>query len=80
MIAGQTLISGGEITVGGDILSLAPSGTGIVIIGTVTIGGGQITATASPSPTKKSAGGRIEGNSVLIALQLSFVVMAFWLH
>lgn len=37
-IAGQVLSKGGRITVGGAILSLAPSGTGVVVIGTITVG------------------------------------------
>ena len=37
-VAGQVLTKGGRITVGGDILSLAPSGTGVVVVGTVTVG------------------------------------------
>jgi hypothetical protein len=80
VIAGQTLIVGGEVTVGGDILSLAPSGTGIIIIGTVTIGGGEITATATAKAKKKSAGERVGGSYVLIVLQLSFIVVVFWLN
>jgi hypothetical protein len=56
VIAGQTLTAGGRITVGGDVLSLAPSGTGIIVIGTVTIGGGESTATATGK--KKNAGAR----------------------
>ncbi|EHK96916.1 hypothetical protein M7I_7390 [Glarea lozoyensis 74030] len=53
-VAGQTLTAGGRITVGNDILSIAPDGTGVIIIGTVTIGGGESTATAT-SGRKSSA-------------------------
>jgi hypothetical protein len=80
VIAGQTLTAGGQVTVGGDILSLAPSGTGIVVIGTVTIGGGERTATASATGKKKNAGERTGSGVILIGLQFSFFVLAFWLH
>jgi hypothetical protein len=80
IIAGQTLTAGGRVTVGGDILSLAPSGTGIVVIGTVTIGGGESTATATATGKKKNAGGRITSSFVFVGLQVSFVIMVFWLH
>ena len=68
------------MTVGGDILSLAPSGTGIIVIGTVTIGGGESTATATATGKKKNAGGRITNSFVFVGLQVSFVIMVFWLH
>ncbi|KAG4441316.1 hypothetical protein IFR05_003179 [Cadophora sp. M221] len=71
VVAGQTLTAGGRVTVGGDVLSL--SGGAITVIGTVTVGGGEVTAT--PTPTgKKSLAGRFEKNSkMLVALQVSFV-------
>lgn len=56
MVAGQTLTAGGRVTVGGDVLSLA--GGAVTVIGTVTVGGGEATATATPTG-KKNAGGRI---------------------
>ncbi|KAH8657446.1 hypothetical protein BGZ60DRAFT_493635, partial [Tricladium varicosporioides] len=61
VIAGQTLTVGGRATVGGEVLSIGPSGI-IVVIGTVSVGGGQATATAIPSK-KKSAGSDIKPNS-----------------
>jgi len=70
IIAGQTLTQGGRITVGGDILSLATSGTGIVVIGTVTIGGGEATSTATEASKKKNLGERKPTAPItLIALQ-----------
>lgn len=80
IIAGQTLTAGGRVTVGGDILSLAPSGTGIVVIGTVTIGGGESTATATAPGKKKNAGGKVNSSFVLVGLQFSFMALAFMLH
>lgn len=59
------------MTVGGDVLSLA--GGAITVIGTVTVGGGEVTATATPTG-KKSLAGRFERNSkMLMALQMAFV-------
>ena len=63
-IAGQTLTAGGRITVGGDILSLAPSGTGVVVIGTVTVG---------PDAKKTNAAAP---NGYVVKVQTSFVVLA----
>ncbi|KAG9236917.1 hypothetical protein BJ875DRAFT_455243 [Amylocarpus encephaloides] len=54
-VAGQTLTAGGRITVGGDILSISPDGTGVIIIGTVTVGGGEATATASADKDSASS-------------------------
>ncbi|KAH6671238.1 hypothetical protein B0J14DRAFT_485023, partial [Halenospora varia] len=71
VIAGQTLTAGGRVTVGGEILSIAPSGT-IVVIGTVSIGGGEATATAVASK-KKSAGSNINPNSWV---SISFVLLS----
>lgn len=64
-VAGQTLTAGGRITVGGDILSLAPSGSGVVVIGTVTVG-------ATSKETKKAAA----ANVFVIKVQTTFVVLA----
>ncbi|KAH8603053.1 hypothetical protein B0O99DRAFT_498833, partial [Bisporella sp. PMI_857] len=86
IIAGQTLTQGGRVTVGGDILSLAPSGTGIVVIGTVTIGGGESTATATASGKKKNAAGQ---NVPILDFTLAWVGLysifffslgALWMH
>lgn len=64
------------MTVGGDILSFAPSGTGIVVVGTVTIGGG--TATVTASPTKKSGGAKsLKGSVGLLCLQASLILGVF---
>jgi hypothetical protein len=79
IIAGQTLTAGGRVTVGGDILSLAPSGTGIVVIGTVTIGGGS-SASATTTGKKKNAAGRTSSSFVFVMCQVSFVIMVFWMH
>jgi len=83
VIGGQTLTQGGRVTVGGDILSLAPSGTGIIVIGTVTIPGGESTATATASGKKKNAGESMQSNSsfLLLGLQSIFTLLgAFLLH
>jgi len=81
VIAGQTLTAGGKVTIGGDILSLAPSGTGIVVIGTVTVGGGESTATATAKFKNKNAGEKTSISFSLIGLQISFMIIgAFWLH
>lgn len=87
MIGGQALTAGRIVTQGGDILSLAAGGTGIVVIGTKTVGAvGQ-----TEEPKKKSAG--VRGKSVgmgmglglvmkgwgILYLQVSFVVWALWL-
>lgn len=78
-IAGHTLTTGGRVTVGGDILSLAPSGTGVVIIGTVTVDGGGSTATATGK--KKNMGGRTSsGSLVFVGVQVSSVLIAYWLY
>jgi hypothetical protein len=77
-IAGQTLTAGGRVTVGGDILSLAPSGTEIIVIGTVTVGVGESTATGTSG--KKNAGQRTTSGSYSILLQVSFILLAFWFH
>ncbi|KAG4033366.1 hypothetical protein MFRU_005g03760 [Monilinia fructicola] len=55
VIGGQTLTAGGTVTEGGDILSLAAGGTGIVVVGTMTVGAGGATEGA-----KKKSGG-VEG-------------------
>lgn len=74
IVGGQTLTNGGLVTVGGDILSLGASGTQIMIIGTVTVPAG------SPSETgKKNAAGRVSSNFALVGLQISFIVLSFWL-
>lgn len=80
VIAGETLTPGGQITVGIDVLSLEPSGTAITVVGTVTIGGGIMTATATAAPKKKNAGEMQRGSVIFIALQISFVALAGWLH
>ncbi|KAG0650598.1 hypothetical protein D0Z07_2576 [Hyphodiscus hymeniophilus] len=80
IIGGETLTAGGRVTVGGDILSLAPSGTGIVVIGTVTVGGGESTATATTTGKKKNVAGRVDSSRVFVACQVGFVIMVFWLH
>lgn len=67
------------MTVGGDILSLEPSGTAITVVGTVTIGEGIKTATATAAP-KKNAGERRKGGVIFIALQIFLVALAIWLH
>ena len=78
VLGGQTLTNGGIVTVGGDILSLGPSGTQIMIIGTVTVGGVS-TATATGTNSNKNAGEKIGASIGLMALQFSVVVLAFWL-
>jgi hypothetical protein len=80
MIAGQTLTANGVITVGGEILSLAPFGTNIDIVGTVTIGGGESTATATAVGHAKNAGPKTGFSMLVITLQFSLSVLAFWLH
>jgi hypothetical protein len=75
VLGGQTLAPGGVVTVGGDVLSLGASGTQILIIGTVTVGG---VTTATGTGTKKSAGEKIGSDGWLVALQFSFTVLAFW--
>jgi hypothetical protein len=75
-IAGQTLTAGGRVTVGGDVLSLAPSGTGIIVIGTVTVGVGESASTGTSG--KKNAGQRTTSGSYSTLLQISFVLLAFW--
>jgi hypothetical protein len=79
VIAGETLTPGGKITVGIDVLSLEPSGTAITVVGTVTIGGGMMTVTATAAP-KKNAGEKRRGGVIFVALQISFVALAVWLH
>lgn len=74
VIGGQTLTAGGTVTEGGDILSLAAGGTGIVVVGTMTVGAGGATETAK----KKSAGVRMGmgiGGWGLLYLQVSFVLL-----
>jgi hypothetical protein len=78
VVGSATLTPGGSITVGGDILSLAPSGTSIFVVGTVTVGGGEATATATNS-SKKSSGERMCGNRVLVALHF-FAFIVYYLH
>lgn len=75
LVAGQTLTSGGSVTVGGDVLSLA--GGAITVVGTVTIGGGVATAYASASPTgkKKNAGGRAECSIPLLGVHVLAMVV-----
>ncbi|KAH8792668.1 hypothetical protein BGZ57DRAFT_750529, partial [Hyaloscypha finlandica] len=80
VIAGATLTPGGKITVGIDVLSLEPSGIAITVVGTVTIGGGIMTATVTAAPKKKNAGEKQRGSVVFVALQISFVALAVWLH
>lgn len=84
IIAGQILTAGGRVTVGGDILSLAPSGTGIVVIGTMTVGGGEATATASGKQKnggERVTGGNFEWHFKLMGVQSLFMVLgAFLLH
>lgn len=79
VIGGQTLSAGGTVTEGGDILSLAAGGTGIVVVGTMTVGAGSPTETAK----KKSAGvksiGMGAGGWAMVYLQVSLVVLALWL-
>jgi hypothetical protein len=72
-IAGQTLTAGGRVTVGGDVLSLAPSGTGIIVIGTVTVGVGESAATGTSG--KKNAGQRTTSGSYSTLLQVSSVLL-----
>ncbi|KAK0100319.1 hypothetical protein ONS95_008277 [Cadophora gregata] len=73
VVAGQTLTAGGRVTVGGDVLSL--SGGTIKIIGTVTVGGGDATFTATPTGKKKSAGVRVESSSlVYMTVQISVML------
>jgi hypothetical protein len=79
VLAGQTLTSGGVVTVGGDILSLAPSGTQVLIVGTVTVGGEVSTATATGSGAHKNTGEKIGSSIGLVLAQFSFVVLAFLL-
>jgi hypothetical protein len=67
------------VTVGGDILSLAPSGTGINIVGTVTVVGGETTATATAA-RKHSAGGKIGVSIVLIGLQFFLTVLVYCVY
>ncbi|KAG9246678.1 hypothetical protein BJ878DRAFT_416414, partial [Calycina marina] len=75
IIGGQTLTAGGRVTVGGDILSLAPQGTGIVVIGTVTIGSGVAIATTTEDPKKKSAApGKPASISPFTLLGLQFIL------
>jgi hypothetical protein len=76
VLGGQTLTNGGIVTVGGDILSLAASGTQIMIIGTVTVGGVS-TATATGTNAHKNAGEKIGSSIGLVTLQISFIVLAF---
>lgn len=66
-VAGQTLTAGGRITVGGDILSLAPSGTGVVVVGTVTVGAGA---------EETGAGSSLRSDVFVLKVQTSFVVLA----
>lgn len=80
IIAGETLTSGGQLTGGQDILSLEPSGTAITVVGTVTIGGGIRTATVTAAAQKKNVGEKQRGNAIFVALQVSFVALAVWLH
>ena len=72
VVVGQTLTAGGRVTVGGDVLSLA--GGAITVIGTVTVGGGEATATATPTGKKKSSGVRLSSSSwIYIAVEIFFV-------
>jgi hypothetical protein len=80
VIAGETLTPGGQITVGIDVLSLEPSGTAVTVVGTVTIGGGMATATATAPAKKKNTGEKQRGSVIFIALQISFVALAVWVH
>ncbi len=75
VIAGQTLTAGGRVTVGGDVLSLAASGTGIVVIGTVTIGGGESTATATAAGSngKKKNAASVSYGTYVSTLGLVFM-------
>lgn len=80
VIAGETLTPGGQITVGQDVLSLEPSGTAITVVGTVTIGGGLETATATAAAKKKNGGEKQRASIIFVALQISFFALAVWLH
>jgi hypothetical protein len=80
VIAGETLTPGGQVTVGGDILSLEPSGTAITVIGTVTLGGGMVTATATAAAKKKNSAEKLDGGIIFITFQISFVALAVWMH
>jgi hypothetical protein len=81
VIAGQTLTAGGRVTVGGDVLSLAPSGTDIVVIGTVTVDGGESTATATAGAKKKNSALRAVVGSWAVGAQFCGVlILGFWLH
>jgi hypothetical protein len=81
VIAGETLTAGGRVTVGGDVLSLAPSGTGIVVIGTVTVGGGESTVTATADAKKKNSGSRAGASSWVVRIQFCCVlILGFGLH
>ncbi|RDW77304.1 hypothetical protein BP6252_05357 [Coleophoma cylindrospora] len=67
-IGSQTLTLGASITIGGDILSLAPSGTSVVIVGSVT--------SAISAATKKSAAEKGVQNCPWFMLVVIFSVLA----
>ncbi|RDW63952.1 hypothetical protein BP5796_10454 [Coleophoma crateriformis] len=68
VIGSQTLTLGASITIGGDILSLAPSGTSVVIVGSVT--------SAISTATKKSAAEKGVENCPSFVLVAMFSILA----
>lgn len=62
---------------GGDVLSLAPSGTDIIVIGTLTVG---VEAPATGTSTKKNSAIRGGTSLWIIGLQALCCVLAFYLH
>jgi hypothetical protein len=80
-IAGQTLTPGGRVTVGGDVLSLASTGTGIIVVGTVTVGDGETTATATAPGKKKNTAGKVAPDFTWVAgLPVLFIFLGALLY